>query len=38
MSKAAVLYRKYFPIYLVVKWLLIVLALALLPKMIGAFS
>ncbi|CAN5253805.1 hypothetical protein BH10PSE10_BH10PSE10_07900 [soil metagenome] len=38
MSKASALYRKYFPIYLVTKWMLIVLALSLLPKLIGAFS
>ncbi len=38
MSKADALYRKYFPVYLVAKWMLIVLALALLPKMIGVFS
>lgn len=37
MSKAAALYQKYFPVYLVIKWLLIVAALAFVPKMIGGW-
>ena len=38
MSRAHVLYKKYFGVYLVVKWLLIVAALAFAPKIIGALS
>ena len=38
MSRARDLTKKYFGVYLVVKWLLIVAALAFAPKIIGAFS
>ncbi len=38
MNRAHALYKKYFPLYLVVKWMLIVLFLAFLPKLVGAFQ
>ena len=38
MSRTHALYKKYFGVYLVVKWMLIVTALAFAPKIIGAFS
>ena len=38
MNRAHALYKKYFGVYLVVKWMLIVAALAFAPKLLGAFG
>ncbi len=37
MTKPDVPFPKYFPIYLVAKWMLIVIGLALTPKLLGLF-
>ncbi len=37
MNRAHAFYKKYFGVYLVVKWMLIVLALACAPKLLGMF-
>lgn len=38
MKRAHALYKKYFGVYLVVKWMLIVAALAFAPKILGALG